>query len=281
MHGIATTFPVTYRVWVSTWSRFAGMLKRAVAIAGVLLLATAGAATASDHKLIVGGTLASTTEAPWAIALLNTASARASGRWCGAALVKADKIITAAHCMIQPASTYTAVQGRPDLTDTTVGRTAKIKSIWIHPGYNRNDNRHDFAILTLSRPLTGVPVLPLETNLKADRKGVVPTVYGWGDTQETGPADTLAKLAVPDLGDATCLAVKEYKANGYAADTNICAGYVEGGRDACQGDSGGPLVLNGRLLGTVSWGKGCAERGYPGVYAEIAPAAKTLAAQLR
>ncbi|NEA34909.1 serine protease [Streptomyces sp. SID13031] len=264
------------------------MLKRAVAIAGVLLLATAGAATASmtaspdgqDPKLIVGGTLASTTEAPWAIALTNTESAEATGRWCGATLVKADKIITAAHCMIKPASTYTAIQGRPDLSDTSVGRTSKIKSIWIQPGYNRTDNRYDFAVLTLSRPITGVPVLPLETNPKADRKGVVPTVYGWGETQDTGPADTLEKLAVPDLGDATCLANQDYTANGYAAATNICAGYVEGGRDACQGDSGGPLVLNGRLLGTVSWGKGCAERGYPGVYAQIASAAKVLQAQL-
>ncbi len=66
------------------------MLKRAVAIAGVLLLATAGAATASmggqDHKLIVGGTLASTAEAPWAIALTNTAASQskdggAAGCW--------------------------------------------------------------------------------------------------------------------------------------------------------------------------------------------------------
>ncbi|MDX6281906.1 MAG: hypothetical protein QOH03_2977 [Kribbellaceae bacterium] len=259
------------------------MLKRAAAIAGVLLLATAGAASASDghdHELIVGGTLASTTEAPWAIALTNSNSAEATGRYCGAALVSANKIITAAHCMTQPASTYTAIQGRPDLADTSVGRTSAIKSIWVHPGYNHDQNRYDFAVLTLSRPLTGVPILPLETNPKADRKGVVPTVYGWGDTQDTGPADTLEKLAVPDLGDATCLANKEYTANGYSAPTNICAGFVEGGRDACQGDSGGPLVLNGRLLGAVSWGKGCAEPGYPGVYAQISSAAKALQAQL-
>src|SRR3954469_15267545 len=99
---------MTYRVRVNTCSRFTRMLKRAVAIAGVLLLATAGAASASDGpQLIVGGPLASTTEAPWAIALTNSASAESTGRWCGAALVSANKIITAAHCMIQPASTYT------------------------------------------------------------------------------------------------------------------------------------------------------------------------------
>lgn len=262
------------------------MLKRAAVIAGALLLATAGAATAadhklgSDHKLIVGGTLASTTEAPWAIALTNSSSAESSGRWCGAALIKANKIITAAHCMIKPIGTYTAIQGRPDLNKPTAARMSAIKSIWIHPGYNRTDNRYDFAVLTLSRPMTNVPILPLETNPKADRKGVVPTVYGWGDTQDTGPADSLGKLAVPNLGDATCLANKEYVDMGYAAATNLCAGYLDGGRDACQGDSGGPLVLNGRLLATVSWGKGCAERGYPGVYAQIAPAAKAIQAQL-
>jgi trypsin len=257
------------------------MFTRAAAIAGVLVLVSAGAAAATtDHPLIIGGTLASTSEAPWAIALTNSAGSPPTGRWCGAALVRANKIITAAHCMIKPASTYTAVQGRADLRDRSTGQTSKISSIWIHPGYNRTDNRNDFAILTLTRPLTGVPVLRLETNPKADRKGVVPTVYGWGDTADSGPDDTLQKIAVLDLGDAACLANKEYVGYGYAASSNVCAGYLDGTGDACQGDSGGPLVLNGRLLATVSWGKGCAEPGYPGVYAEIAPDAKTLQAQI-
>lgn len=39
------------------------------------------------------------------------------------------------------------------------------------------------------------------------------------------------------------------------------------------GDSGGPLtaIIDGQttLVGIVSWGRGCAEAGYPGVYAEV------------
>ena len=260
-------------------------LRTAALAAGTLLIAataaTAGTATAArpgdPHTDIVGGTIAHTSNAPWAIQLSNSGSPSPTGEWCGATLVAANKIVTAAHCVQEPRSTYTAIQGRDDLSDTSVGTESAISSIWADPQYGQVSG-HDVAVMTLSTPFTGVPTLPLETSTSADAVGAVPTVYGWGATEGTGPEDVFQQVSVPVLGDSYC--ADAYAGQGYVANGEICAGYEEGGKDSCQGDSGGPLVLNGRLFGVVSWGIGCADAGNPGVYAEVATYHTALQAQI-
>ena len=80
--------------------------------------------------------------------------------------------------------------------------------------------------------------------------------------------DNLMYVRVPAITNTQCNTAY----GGSITDSMICAGYLgEGGKDACQGDSGGPFVCNdgGKAIiaGVVSWGYGCAEANYPGVYA--------------
>ncbi|MGH3734545.1 MAG: S1 family peptidase [Micromonosporaceae bacterium] len=221
------------------------------------------------HHTIVGGEIAYTRDYPWAIQL-----SYQGGEYCGGTLVRAGKIVTAAHCMDGDPAGYTAIQGRDVLSDTSAGRESAIAHIWVDPEY-AIANGHDVAVLTLAAPFEGVPTLELETDPAADTPGPMTTVFGWGSTKGSGPTDTFQKVDVPILGDDYCARPEVYDQQ-YVRDGEICAGYEEGGKDACQGDSGGPLVLNGKLFGIVSWGRGCAEPGFPGVYAEVATYATEL-----
>ncbi|XP_076057671.1 trypsin-1-like [Oratosquilla oratoria] len=97
-------------------------------------------------------------------------------------------------------------------------------------------------------------------------------VSGWGSTAEGGSSSrTLMKVTLPIVPDTQCRA--DYGQE-MIADSMICAGFSEGGKDACQGDSGGPLVCvrsgTGKYLaGIVSWGYGCGLPNFPGVYTEV------------
>ena len=77
-------------------------------------------------------------------------------------------------------------------------------------------------------------------------------------------------VRVPVITNAAC----ESDYSGKITDSMMCAGYQgQGGKDACQGDSGGPLVCNNNgnavIVGAVSWGFGCADPNFPGVYARV------------
>lgn len=81
----------------------------------------------------------------------------------------------------------------------------------------------------------------------------------------------LQKVNVPIWTNAACRAKYGYAAPGGIPDTMICAGQTS--RDSCSGDSGGPLMINNEghwlQIGVVSWGIGCGQGQYPGVYTRV------------
>ena len=112
----------------------------------------------------------------------------------------------------------------------------------------------------------GPKVQPIPLNTQRLRPGMIVTVTGWGVTAMGGDLpEVLQKVEVPLLPYWEC----EWLYEKYQlTDKMFCGGRA--GHDSCQGDSGGPVVYNGRQIGVVSWGEGCALAGYPGIYADVA-----------
>ncbi|MBB5916289.1 secreted trypsin-like serine protease [Nocardia transvalensis] len=234
--------------------------------AALAALTGAGFLAAAPAQAVVGGAEAQASAYPW-LGAIGTPwyATRPGGQFCAGSLVAPDRVVTAAHCgalaKVLPGTTVTF--GRTDAGDSG-GITVGIKDIRIHPDFRVSTFgdtlafHHDVAVLTLADPVD-LPTVDIGAP-----HGDSATVAGWGVTSDEDDSNSHLRAAdVPLLPDAACAA--------YGADFDpgeaLCAGSTDA--DAANFDSGGPLLVDGKLAGIVSWGKGSAEPGYPGLYARV------------
>ena len=199
-------------------------------------------------------------------------SLQQGGHFCGGSLVREDWVVTAAHCVQGSSpSSIDVVIGLHNVNGTTGQQTRNVSEIIIHPQYSGNSLNNDYALLRLSSPITSFEPIKLATSDSHDDEPVISTTMGWGATSSGGSSSAiLLEVDVPI--DDSC---GNYS-NSSITNNMVCAGDSNGGEDSCQGDSGGPLIMTNsdgeyELIGIVSWGYGCAEAQYPGVYSRIYP----------
>ncbi|XP_053674738.1 trypsin 5G1-like [Anopheles nili] len=220
----------------------------------------------SGFNKIVGGFEIDISQAPFQVSL------RVRGHICGGSIISKRWILTAAHCASPKEGPYEVRVGSS--TSKSGGQLFSIKKVIQHPKYNSGTFKNDFALLELEIDLEfseNVAPIDLPNQNEPVKEGTMLQVSGWGTTQNPNESNTVLRAVnVPAVDQQECN--RSYGNRNKIHDEMLCAGYLEGGKDSCQGDSGGPLVKGNVLVGVVSWGKGCAEAGYYGVYARVASA---------
>jgi secreted trypsin-like serine protease len=264
-----------------------------LALLATAVLAGPASAAGPTSRIVGASGTASAGEYPAQGFLLVETSLGFGG--CGGTLVSARRFLTAAHCVVDGSSAVapsalTVFLGEltisfPALNEIEPDEVYGISALEVHEDYGGEGGPNDVAMLTLDRPAQGgvdsdhAPspiriVRPSETS--SWEPGDVTTIVGWGTTcsEFCNSSDDLLEATVPLVSDENCI-------NAYAVanipidvDTMVCAG--DGIHDTCQGDSGGPLMVPDptapsefMIVGVVSFGIGCAEPNFPGVYTRI------------
>ncbi|KAF5298381.1 hypothetical protein FQR65_LT01159 [Abscondita terminalis] len=199
---------------------------------------------------IVGGEDAKLGEFPYQLSI----QVGNSVHLCGASLLSSKKALTAAHCTDVTTADKLTVRGGMIIVNQG-GSLVSVSELAQHPSYNVITTDYDVAVLKLGSELSlssNLNIIPLQGLDEEISVGTAAIVSGWGDLSEGGVGSTiLQKVTVNHVSLATCKA-----AHSYVSIRMIC--FLASGKDACQGDSGGPLVSNGKQVGIVSWGDGCA-----------------------
>jgi hypothetical protein len=228
--------------------------------------------TTKAHSItprIVGGTGVRITDVPWQVEV----ELSYGTELCGGTLIDTQWVVTAAHCATGQIPASVKVHSGTTLRSSMSAANAlSVDRVIVHPSWNSGTSQNDVALLHLTTPAGGGTPVGLYTDVTGPTAGTSATISGWGTLTSGGVLpDQVQRATIQVLSSpgATC----GLYGPDFDPSVMLCGGAPGGGLDTCQGDSGGPLVVNvsgaWRLAGITSFGNGCADVDFPGVYTRV------------
>jgi secreted trypsin-like serine protease len=196
---------------------------------------------------------------------------------CGASYIGKNFFITAAHCLKQRDPKMTIIRmGSNNLNNLL--DIFRIKQIYIHPKFNRENLKHDIAIIETTSTPDSIKYQPirLPCNHLVNICYIIGSsvkVIGYGKADKKGEKEYVENMKEVDLKIKTIHDTK-YNSKLLCSDVFLAGDERDGIiLDSCTGDSGGPCMKKIKdywvLVGIVSWGSGCGEAKFPGVYTKV------------
>jgi hypothetical protein len=185
---------------------------------------------------------------------------------CGASLVAPNVLLCAAHCQGFISQVKIGCHNKNQTPGGDCEQHQVAEEV-PHPQYNGQTLDNDYMMIRLATS-SNHPVVSLHSGPVNSGDDLI--VMGWGTTSSGGSVSSvLMEVEVDAKSNAEC----NQNYNGAITANMLCAARSSGSThyDSCQGDSGGPIIMKstGAQVGVVSWGFGCADPQYPGVYARV------------
>uniref|UniRef100_A0A8I5NUC6 Serine protease 38 n=1 Tax=Papio anubis TaxID=9555 RepID=A0A8I5NUC6_PAPAN len=222
---------------------------------------------------ILGGVPAPERKWPWQVSVHY-----AGLHICGGSILNEYWVLSAAHCFRRDKNIkiYDMYVGLVNLR--VAGNHTQwyeVNRVILHPTYEvYHPVGGDVALVQLkTRIVFSDSVLPVcLATPEVDLTSANCWATGWGLVSQQGEtSDELQEVQLPLIPEPWCRLL--YGHVSYIMPDMLCAGDILNVKTVCEGDSGGPLVCEFNRswlqIGIVSWGRGCTNPLYPGVYASV------------